>query len=54
MWKNDGVVGYKELEVSVGTGSPAEGPEQNKLVQGVFITCDGCAGFIPNDEAVSG
>ena len=36
LWKDDGVAGYNELEFSVGVGSPAETPEDDKLSQGYF------------------
>lgn len=49
VWKKEGIAGYNELEVSIGTGSAAETPSESEQNSGFFITCCNCAGFIPND-----
>ena len=38
LWRDQGIAGYDELEVAIGTDS-----------QGLFISCGRCAGFIPDD-----
>ncbi|MEI6050178.1 MAG: anti-sigma factor antagonist [Bacteroidota bacterium] len=48
---NQGIVGYNELEVSIGIGSSAKSIEEEKQAQGVFITLSRCAGFIPTDTS---
>ncbi len=49
IWDRDGIAGYNELSFSVGIGSPAESPEDQSLIRGVFISNGRCSGFIPAD-----
>lgn len=53
LWENQQIAGYNELGFSIGIGSSAETPVENKLAQGIFITNGHCAGFIPDDTAMA-
>ncbi|MFA6484254.1 MAG: phosphotransferase, partial [Bacteroidales bacterium] len=48
-----GIAGYNEMDYSLGTGSPAETSDEVENARGLFITCAGCAGFIPDDPALA-
>ena len=50
LWNNSGIVGYNELGFSVGIGSPAEKPAEDKQTHGIFVTTGHCAGFIPDNK----
>jgi anti-anti-sigma factor len=52
IWNEPGIAGYDELNVSIGTGAAAETPAELEQALGFFITCCGCAGFIPNDASL--
>ncbi|MEI7830465.1 MAG: anti-sigma factor antagonist [Prolixibacteraceae bacterium] len=47
LWENQGIVGYNELDFTVGIGTPAESIEEEILTRGIFISTGYCAGFIP-------
>ena len=49
IWKEAGIAGYDELDMSIGFGSAADHPDEDVQTQGLFVTCGGCAGFIPDD-----
>ena len=49
LWRDDGIAGYNELAFSIGTGIPAESPDEATIAQGIFITDGHCAGFIPDN-----
>lgn len=51
IWKETGITGYDELDISIGFGSAADQPDEDVQAQGLFVTCGGCAGFIPDDTA---
>ena len=51
IWKETGIAGYDELDMSIGFGSAADHPDEDVRAQGLFVTCGGCAGFIPDDNA---
>ncbi|MDD4644482.1 MAG: anti-sigma factor antagonist [Bacteroidales bacterium] len=52
LWKDQGIAGYNELGFSVGTGSPAEAPEEDPKTRGIFVTCGRCAGFLPDGDTL--
>ena len=52
LWKNQEIAGYNELGFSIGIGSPADKPEEDKQVQGIFISNGHSAGFIPENVAI--
>ncbi len=52
IWKSPGIAGYNELGFSVGIGSPAETPEEDPLIRGVFISIGHCSGFFPDDPRI--
>ena len=52
LWNGQGIAGYNELGFSVGIGSPAESPEEEKEARGIFISNGHCAGFIPDNSAM--
>lgn len=49
-WNKQGIVGYNELEIALGTGYTAEFQEENVNTEGLFVTTGNCAGFIPRDK----
>ncbi len=49
IWQNKEIVGYNELIISIGMGSPAESLAEDEENQGLFITVGNCSGFIPFD-----
>jgi anti-sigma B factor antagonist len=49
IWKNEGIVGFNEIQFSIGVGSPAESIEKGLSTEGLFAVVQGCAGYIPND-----
>jgi len=53
LWINEGIAGYNELGVSVGTGSPAETPQEDPKSRGIFVSTGRCTGFIPADPDLS-
>jgi len=52
-WNDPGIAGYDELGIAIGTGSPADTPEEEKEARGIFISTRRCAGFIPDDTRLS-
>jgi len=53
LWKDDGIVGYNELNFSVGTGIAADSLDELVNTEGFFMTTGNSAAFIPNDETLS-
>lgn len=49
-WNKQGIVGYNELEIAIGTGYAAESSEELTNTEGLFISTGNCAGFIPSDK----
>ncbi len=49
-WHKVDIVGYNELGISVGIGSPAESLADDGENRGTFIIIGNCAGFIPFDR----
>lgn len=52
LWENQGIAGYNELNVAIGTGSPCETTEEDVPSRGIFITNGRCTGFIPHDAGL--
>lgn len=52
IWKDQGIVGYDELEISVGQGVPAESDHPDHQNDGLFVTLGNTAGFIPDDPSI--
>jgi anti-anti-sigma factor len=50
IWGEAGIAGYDELDISIGFGSAADHPDEDIQAEGLFVTCGGCAGFIPDDK----
>lgn len=53
IWQNQDIVGYNELNISLGIGSPAESLVEDEENQGIFATIGNCSGFIPFDKKLS-
>ena len=51
-WHKADIVGYNELGISVGIGSPAESLADDGENRGTFIIIGNCAGFIPFNKNI--
>ncbi|MFO7616869.1 MAG: STAS domain-containing protein, partial [Bacteroidales bacterium] len=47
LWQEGCLAGYDELGFAVGSGSPAESPEEEVGLEGLFVTLGNCSGLIP-------
>ena len=53
IWQNQEIVGYNELVMAVGIGSPAESLLGDEEDRGLFINLGNCSGFIPFNKELS-
>ena len=49
LWKDQGIAGYNELDVAIGTGWPCENHSELEQSEGLFISDGRCSGFVPLD-----
>ncbi len=52
-WEKEEIVGYNDLLISIGIGSPAESLAEEAENRGLFITLGNCTGFLPFDPGIS-
>lgn len=52
IWQEQEIVGYNELVVALGIGSPAESLVEEEENRGLFVTIGNCSGFIPFDKRI--
>lgn len=52
-WEKEEIIGYNELLLSIGIGSPAESLVEEDENIGLFIAMGNCCGFLPFDTRIS-
>ncbi len=52
MWYDPDIVGYDELVIASGVGSPAESTDDTSDDRGIFVLIGNCCGFIPFNTTI--
>ena len=52
MWYDPDIVGYDELLIASGVGSPAESTDDLAEDRGIFVLIGNCCGFIPFNTTI--
>ncbi|MCK9628787.1 MAG: STAS domain-containing protein [Bacteroidales bacterium] len=52
MWYDPDIVGYDELVIASGVGSPAESTDDSSDDRGIFVLIGNCCGFIPFNTTI--
>ncbi len=52
MWYDTDIVGYNELVIASGVGSPAESTDDSPDDRGIFVLIGNCCGFIPFNTTI--